>query len=246
MTKLKSTLLCFIAIIISSMETETQGASLKKHPRWEAMWSAGLPPNTRFDVGSPSPALLEHIAQGKIKDNALCLVPGCGRGYDVAALAENGRRSIVGLDISETACKAATEFLSTQTHLDKKKYEIRQESFFDVSESFDFIYDYTFLCALEPSIRELWAQQMAKLVKPGGELFTLIFPISETRPPEEGPPFTVSLELLQSLLEPVGFEKVVLEMLPSELCHRGRDGLPREDYGGHSLASGLGIWTRKV
>lgn len=218
---------------------------LKEHPRWEDMWSAGLPPNTRFDVGCPSPALLRHIEQGRINENARCLVPGCGRGYDVAALAANGKRSVLGLDISETAVKEANEWLSSQNSVPPSQYEVRRENFFDITEQFDFIYDYTFLCALEPSIRESWANQMARVAKPGAEIFTLIFPISETRPLNEGPPFTVSLDLLQSLLEPVGFEKITLEMLPPELCHKGRDGIPRPDYGGHGLSSGLGIWRRK-
>lgn len=38
-------------------------------------------------------------------------------------------------------------------------------------------YDYTFLCALEPAARERWASQYAKIVKPGGQLLTVVFPI---------------------------------------------------------------------
>jgi hypothetical protein len=102
------------------------------------------------------------------------------------------------------------------------------QSFFDLPSDtdeakFDFIYDYTFLCALDPSIRTLWASKMADLIKPGGELLTLIFPISEIK--EGGPPFKVSLEAVKNLLTPVGFESFQLELLPSDLCHEGRDGI---------------------
>jgi len=65
-------------------------------------------------------------------------------------------------------------------------------------------YDYTFLCALNPSVHGAWASKMAGLVKEGGELLTLIFPIRETH--SNVPPFRVSLDLYKELLESVGFE----------------------------------------
>ena len=116
-------------------------------------------------------------------------------------------------------------------------------SFFDLpteknEEKFDFIYDYTFLCALDPSIRLLWSKKMSELVKPGGELLTIIFPISVDK--EGGPPFRVSLDIVKDLLVPVGFEQMKLELLPSELCHPGRDGISGP------YASGIGRWRRNA
>lgn len=67
---------------------------------------------------------------------------------------------------------------------------------------FDVIYDYTFLCAIEPNMRKSWAEKMKQLLKPGGELVTLIFPL-ETR--EGGPPYAMSIDLVTNLLEPEGF-----------------------------------------
>lgn len=99
------------------------------------------------------------------------------------------------------------------------------------------MYDYTFMCALEPSIRGQWAQKMADLVAPGGLLLTLIFPICEK---EGGPPFKVSLEVYRELLEPVGFECRELDLLPPELSHPGRDGT-----GAFGALSGKGLWVRK-
>lgn len=121
--------------------------------------------------------------------------------------------------------------------------EFQLMSFFETpSETedvkYDFIYDYTFLCALDPTMRMSWALKMSELVKPGGELLTLIFPISEER--EGGPPFRVSLEVVKDLLEPAGFESFQLELLPSELCHPGRDGISGP------YASGIGRWTRRA
>ena len=101
-------------------------------------------------------------------------------------------------------------------------------SFFEL---FDFIYDYTFFCALHPSLHTEWAQQMIKLLKPGGLLCTLIYPIM---PREGGPPFEVSMQLYQAVLLPHGFTELQLDMLPDALCHPGREG----------GKCALGIWRK--
>lgn len=94
-------------------------------------------------------------------------------------------------------------------------------------------------------MRGLWAQQMAKLTKPSGELLTLVFPI---RPPDDkGPPFQVSLELYKELLVPAGFECMELSLLPPELCHEGRNGTePEAGKGLRRFAgySGIGRWRK--
>jgi hypothetical protein len=152
-------------------------------------------------------------------------------------------RFVIGVDISPTAVEAAMDnilAMPIEEQPDRKNFELKVESFFDISveESmkFDFIYDYTFLCALDPSIRNEWALKMAELIKQGGELFTLIYPIGEK---EGGPPFQVSLDIVRNLLEPVGFQSIYLDYLPSELCHPGRDG-----NGETKLTSGIGRWIR--
>lgn len=206
------------------------------------MWNNGLPPGTAFDKETPSPLLLKLINEDQIPYGR-ALVPGCGRGYDVTALAHRDR-VVLGLDIAERAIEAAKQRLDQlpESQCSAKESAIfSTDSFFDLDTTvpeyqFDFIYDYTFLCALEPDIRTDWAKKMSELVKPGGELLTLIFPIGDK---VGGPPFKVSLELVKGLLEPVGFQCKQLEMLPKELCHTGRDGSPG-DHG----ASGVGRWIK--
>ena len=136
----------------------------------------------------------------------------------------------------EIAVQEARLFLRTDTNIPTDcDVEVSLTNFFDIKpnlneEKFDFVYDYTFLCALDPSIRTNWAAQMSNIIKPKGELLTLIYPIRST---EGGPPFSVSLELYKELLIPHGFECKRLEMLPPELCHAGREGL-----------SGIGRWIK--
>jgi methyl halide transferase len=218
--------------------------------RWDDIWNAGLVIGERFDVGTPSPALLQLIDKGEIP-NGRALVPGCGRGYDVFALA-SPQRYCLGLDMAEKAIESALNFMKSippDMQPPEGQADFKVGSFFDLSEEaqdkYDFIYDYTFLCALDPAIRADWAEKMAALTKPGGELLTLIFPISETK--EGGPPFRVSLKLMKDLLEPVGFEPFRLEVLPPELCHEGRDGvnLPKNGRFDELLGSGIGRWRRR-
>lgn len=208
------------------------------HPRWEKMWASGLKPGAAFDAKGPCPALQQLIDRSDIPSGR-ALVPGCGRGYDVNALCSSDRLCL-GIDLSPTGVEAAQIYLESQASenpLLTVNATIQQANFFDLSEDekFDFVYDYTFLCALDPSIRIQWAQKMARLIKPGGELLTLIFPIIDR---SGGPPFAMSLELVRSLVEPAGFTCKQLELLSPELCHPGRGGVDG------SPSSGIGRWIR--
>ncbi|EJF61498.1 S-adenosyl-L-methionine-dependent methyltransferase [Dichomitus squalens LYAD-421 SS1] len=54
---------------------------------------------------------------------------------------------------------------------------------------FDLVYDYTFFVAIPPARRGYWGRQMAEIVKSGGILITLIFPIDDDA--QTGPPYYV-------------------------------------------------------
>jgi len=221
------------------------------NPRWAQIWDNGLAPGQAFDAKVSSPLLVKYIAEGKVPEGR-ALVPGCGRGYDVTVLS-TPTRAVLGLDIAEKAVQAARERMAAlpESECYKQNAVFSTSSFFGLdaqpvplpldesSTQFDFIYDYTFLCALDPSVRGEWAAQMGKLVKPGGELLTLVFPIRVDD--GHGPPFAVSLDLLKDLLLPVGFECLELELLPPELCHKGRDGSSDKAVGGKS---GVGRWRK--
>jgi len=75
-------------------------------------------------------------------------------------------------------------------------------------------------------------QTMAKLVKPGGTLVTLIFPVVEK---QGGPPFQVDIAEMRGILERNGFENCLLEPIAPEKSHKGRGGQEH-----------LGVWKRKL
>ena len=104
---------------------------------------------------------------------------------------------------------------------------------------YDFVLDYTFLCALDPRVHKAWKMKMADLVKLDGELLCIVYPIMDK---VGGPPWAMSLEYVAKLCFPefepftnFAYEGPVkslpwsnaaaaIEMLPPELCHEGRDG----------------------
>jgi hypothetical protein len=78
---------------------------------------------------------------------------------------------------------------------------------------FDLIFDYTFMTALDPSLRSQWAKATAKLLNPAtGYLLTLMFPLVATNNPSDptqtrdrpGPPFAVTVNDYRHALEPNG------------------------------------------
>ena len=76
---------------------------------------------------------------------------------------------------------------------------------------------------------------MAELIQPGGECITLIFPCADP-PYEGGPPYCMSVELVRSLLLPVGFEEKSVVAVPE--ADRARAAV----RGGREF---LGRWLRK-
>ncbi|XP_002983430.2 thiocyanate methyltransferase 1 isoform X1 [Selaginella moellendorffii] len=171
---------------------------------WEKCWAERLTP---WDLGGVTP-LIQHLVSQDQLPQGRCLVPGCGSGYDVLALASPSRH-VVGLDISETALERAKELASKNTTT-QKYVEFKAVDFFSYSEPkpFDLIFDYTFFCALEPSLRPAWAKKMAELLARDGELLTLMYPVGDH---EGGPPYAASPKAYEAVLHPCGLHALYLE-----------------------------------
>merc|ERR1712028_191356 len=215
-------------------------------PHWEELrgQQGGLPKGSRFDVAGSSLTLMAELSRSvhATRPGMTAFVPGCGRAYDAIALAAHGFESVVAMDLSPSACEAAREELRSSSSPAADRVEIRCGDFFAHNElsSFDLIWDCTFLCALDPSVREQWADRMSALLAPGGELLTCVFPIGER---EGGPPYSMTVDLVTNLLQPVGFEAVeVLDQLPMEEQHR-RPGDELESVLGRGTA--LVTWRQQ-
>ena len=157
------------------------------------------------------------------------LVPGCGRAYDAIALAQHGFAKVVAVDISKAACAAARALIAKSAP-GVSSIEVVNANFFEhaTERLYDFIWDCTFLCALDPFVRKRWASKMRSLLSKGGILMTCIFPLSDTR--KGGPPYRLTVPIVSELLTEAGFEPIEIRAsLPPEECHKpggftGSDG----------------------
>lgn len=170
---------------------------------WEQAWQEG---RTGWDRGQAAPPLLEYLEAHPTTGTPRALIPGCGAGYDVFALAAAGFEA-TGLDIAPTAGARFAQLHAQQPQL-QGNASILIADFFseqEVQGPFDVIWDYTFLCAIDPTLRESWAKRMSELLASDGELVTLIFPVlSDELPASDapGPPYPLHPELVKPLLAP--------------------------------------------
>ncbi|KAL0720586.1 hypothetical protein Bca4012_035185 [Brassica carinata] len=106
---------------------------------WEKCWEDGVTP---WDQGRATPLIL-HLLDSSSLPLGRTLVPGCGGGHDVIAMA-NPERFVVGLDISEKALKKANETYGSAPNA--KYFAFVKEDVFTwrPDELFDLIFDYVF------------------------------------------------------------------------------------------------------
>ncbi|CAL4928348.1 unnamed protein product [Urochloa decumbens] len=190
---------------------------------WSRCWEEGVTP---WDLGQPTPAVVELVKSGTLPGGgATVLVPGCGAGYDVVALSGPGR-FVVGLDICETAVAKAKKWSAAAAGADGdgSLFAFVAADFFtwEPPERFDLIFDYTFFCAFHPSMRPAWAKRMADLLKPDGELITLMY-LAEGQ--EAGPPFNTTVLDYEEVLKPLGF--VITCIQDNHVAVKPRQGMEK-------------------
>jgi methyl halide transferase len=123
---------------------------------------------------------------------------------------------------------------STNDEKDERQVDCVSSSLNQSEEySFDFIFDYTFFCALPPQRRKEWGERTSQLLVPGtGRLLTFIFPIlkqdgaayadeSDSNLPTKGPPFPVTVSDYRRVLEPMGVE------MESDNAYENSDTVPQ-------------------
>jgi SAM-dependent methyltransferase len=190
---------------------------------WKEAWRAGVTP---WDAGASAPALL-HLLDRDLIPAGRVLVPGCGAGYDLATLARADRQ-VIGLDLSEDA---RAKFLAADRSLPGEViYEVADFFAYAPERGFDFVWDYTFFCALDPSQRNAWSERMKQLLKPSAILATLLFPFEDPLSDREGPPWPINAGMVRNLLEEA-FEPI--EVSEAHATHPGREGRER-----------LALWRR--
>jgi SAM-dependent methyltransferase len=154
-------------------------------PDWDAHYREG---NMPWDKGAPAPPLVEWIENNPGRLTGRGLVPGCGLGYDVRLLAAAGAGAVTGLDLSPTAIEMAGEITPAggEDYLVADLFSYADEH----RGSFDWIWEHTLFCAIDPEERARYLSAVSTLLKPGGLLLAVFFldPYDDEHQPGGGPP----------------------------------------------------------
>lgn len=166
--------------------------------------------NTRYqenqigwDIGYPSNPLKAYIDQ--LEDTSLkILIPGGGNAYEAEYLCQKGFKNVFVIDVAQTA---KDNFLNRFSKFPEEQFLV--EDFFELDGQYDLILEQTFFCALNPTLREAYANKMYKLLKPNGKLVGVFFDF----PLNDGPPFGGSKE------EYLSYFKTLFSIKVFERCY---------------------------
>ena len=160
---------------------------------WNNLYSNNL---DGWSLNSPTPIFVNWESKLKLTNkNINICIPGCGEGYDAIYFAQKGY-NVVAIDFSDLAINKLSKMCK------EKKIEINilKEDFFNIDQSyynsFDFIIEYTFYCAIVPSKRKSYVNQCHRLLKNNGKIIGILFPFTQRK--EDGPPFRVSHNELEN------------------------------------------------
>ena len=169
---------------------------------WQDIYIAG---DTRWDLGGPTPVFV-HLQQSKNFAPGPMLVPGCGRGYDAVWFAQQGF-DVTAVDFAGSAVR------DTRANAERAgvKLNIVQDDLFALDakfpDTFQYVLEYTCYCAIAPDRRAEYAEVIRTVLKPGGLLIAIFFPMDGR---DGGPPFAVTEEEIDALFSP-HFERVLSE-----------------------------------
>ena len=166
---------------------------------WDASYRAGQTP---WEKGRAAPPLLEWLEKSGHRFSGDVLVPGCGFGHDVRAIAATGQaQRIVGLDLSGTAVEQARQYPAVGSEVYEKADLFALPR--DFQKRFDWVFEHTCFCAIDPARRADYVRAVAEALCPGGHLLAIFYlrPYAggEILPLGGGPPFGTTIEELDSL-----------------------------------------------
>jgi SAM-dependent methyltransferase len=151
---------------------------------WEKLYSEG---QDGWELGEPSPPIATWLDSPSGPRGGTAVVPGCGRGNEVIALAAHGVQT-VGIDFAQQAITAGRAALK-RAGLEARA-ELVQLDLFEAPRTlgrrFDLAIEHTAFCAIDPTRRDEYVDVLADLLVPGGRVVGLFYAHGR----EGGPPFT--------------------------------------------------------
>lgn len=162
---------------------------------WERRYQEGT---DVWDLEAPAPGLLTWLAEQPDR-HGRGIVLGSGPGHDAVALARHGL-AIVAVDFAPSAVAETTDLAAREG----VALEVVEADLFALPRAFDgafdFVFEHTFFCTLEPACRPAYRDLVARLLRPGGELVGVFFTFEDDG--EGGPPFPIRPDDLEVLLAP--------------------------------------------
>ena len=180
---------------------------------WEQRYQTNAMP---WEKGEPSPGLVEFLAGHPNLPGETVCVPGGGTGHDARAWAKAGFR-VYGYDLAPSAVRLSTE----RTRSTGLRAEFRRADFLrdEPPFPFDWIFEHTLFCAIQPAERELYVHAVRSWLKPGGHYLAVNYLIPDT----DGPPFGTTREEVVERFSP--FLELKSEWVPRS--YPNRTGLER-------------------
>ncbi len=186
------------AIVAASAGARGDNAPMSGPDRdfWQQRFERGQTP---WDRGEPGPQIPRWGADGLLAAGQRVLVPGCGSGHDVAAIAALGC-DVTGLDYAPAAIALARRRLADAgveaalVTADALQWQPPQP--------FDAVYDQTCWCALHPDRWAAYAQQLHRWLRPGGRLLLLAMQCRRDSTADgriEGPPYHLDVHSVRAL-----------------------------------------------
>lgn len=146
---------------------------------WEDRYVSG---ETPWEKGEGSPGLMDFLQQHPELPRGSVLVPGCGTGHDARTWARHGFTA-TGLDLAPSAIRLAEE----RTRDAGLNARFRLGNFLTETpdQTYDWLFEHTLYCAIEPADRDHYAAAAARWLKPSGQFLAVHYMIDD----RDGPPF---------------------------------------------------------
>ena len=162
---------------------------------WDQRFADG---DTPWDRGAANPQLGLWLTTGALKPCRI-MIPGCGAGHEVAALAQAGF-DVTALDYSPEAIARTRKRLDAAS---LKANVVEADALaWQPEKPFDAIYEQTCLCALYPDQWRAYADQLHRWLVPGSKLFALFVQLLRPGAAEgkiEGPPYHCDIHAMRAL-----------------------------------------------
>ena len=184
---------------------------------WEDIY---LENDTGWDLKGVTPvfdSISNELNQGKV-----CIV-GCGRGYDAIMFAKKGF-DVTAVDFAPTPIselnKLAIQKSVTITTVQDDIFSLVGK----YPDTFDYVIEQTCFCAIHPNRRKEYEILVRTILKPGGKLVGLWFPLDKSQE-EGGPPWGTTIDEVKSTFNS-GW-KIEKEEFPSQSVEprKGREKL---------------------